>query len=78
MFNILTSYVIQASILNLEKSLKSDAMKLVMSSEFVKKQEYKLKKIKRSIYRTQREDRDQCNKRAKIECNFSNAMACLL
>ena len=37
MFNILTSYVIQASILNLEKSLKSDAMKLVMSSEFVEK-----------------------------------------
>ena len=78
MLNILTSYVIQDSILNLEKTLKIDDMKLVMSSEFVKKQEYKLKKIKRSIYRTQREDRDQCNKRAKIECNFSNAMACLL
>ena len=36
---------------NLNKDiLNSRTIKLVISSEFVKKQEYKLKKIKRSIY----------------------------
>ena len=36
---------------NLNKDiLDSRTIKLVMSSEFVKKQEYKLKKIKRPIY----------------------------
>ena len=44
-----------------EVLLNSGVMRLVMSSEFTRKQEFKFKKLKNLLLRPQRENRDQCN-----------------
>ena len=82
--------------------LDSRATELVMSSEFARKQGFKLKKIENPIYirnvnktfnkegpientmkvyllsRTYGEDRNKYDWRTKVECDFRNAMACML
>ena len=58
----------------MEGLLDSRTMSLVISSKFVRKKRFKLKKIKRSI---EREDRDRCSRRTEVECNLGNAIAIL-
>ena len=57
--------------------LDSKAIVLI-SSEFARKQEFKLKKIKISFYKRYRENTDWCNKWVEVDCNLENTMACSL
>ena len=58
-----------------EMLLDSGITSLVISSEFARKQGFKLKK-KDLLLGAQGNNRDRCNWRVKVECNFGNAMAC--
>jgi len=77
-----------------EALLDSRAIGLVMSLKFVRKQGFKLKKIKRPIYIrnvdgtfnkkelieyiVEVNNRNKCDWRTEVEYNFGNAMACPL
>ena len=56
--------------------LDSKIAELVMSSEFARKQRFKLKKQKDQLLGILEEDGDKCDQGTEVEHDFENAIAC--